>query len=80
LLTDPTDEDKSMLYSKADLEAGTKLMEEMFKAMAAEPTGDQMELDDDDGEAQLQSIKSCFEKYIPQLEGNPWCRNILESL
>jgi hypothetical protein len=68
-----------MLYSKTDLEAGTKLMEEVFKAIAAE-SEDQMELDDDDGEALLQNIRNGLEKYLPQLESNPWCKNTLEAL
>jgi len=75
-----TGEDDSMLYSKADVEEGTKLMEEALIAFAAEPIEDQMELDDDDGQAQLQSLKNCLEKYLPRFEANPWCKHILEEL
>ena len=69
-----------MLYSKQDVEAGTKLIEELFNTWATDNADNQMDLDDDDGQAQLQSLRSCFEKYLPQLDANPWCKNMIEEL
>jgi DNA mismatch repair protein MSH2 len=68
-----------MLYSKEDVEDGTKIMEEFFKAFAAEKGADHMDVDEDP-ESQLQALRRCFEKFRPRLEGNPWCKSVLEEL
>lgn len=78
-LEDFGNETNSMLYSKEDVEEGTKIMEEFFKAFAAENGTDQMDIDEDP-ESQLQSLRICFEKFRPRLEGNAWCKSVLEEL
>jgi DNA mismatch repair protein MSH2 len=64
-----------MLYTKEEIEAGTRLMEEFFRAYAAEDGEDRM-----DGDAQLEHLRHCLERFRPQLESNPWCKTILAEL
>lgn len=70
-----------MLYTKDEMEAGTKIIQEFFKAFVGEERDDRMDIDDDDdGEMDLQQLRSCFDKFRPQLEANPWCKSVLAEL
>jgi len=69
-----------MLYTKEEIEAGTRLVEEFFRAYAAEDGEDRMDIDDVDEDAQLEHLRRCFERFRPQLESNPWCKTILAEL
>lgn len=31
-------------------------------------------------EKQLEELKRCFEEFRPKVEGNAWCRTLLETL
>ncbi|KAG8814258.1 MutS-like protein [Serendipita sp. 400] len=72
-------EDDSMLYSKQDIEEGTKITQELFQAIASH-SADQMDVDDRDPEVLLQHVRKCFEQYSSRLESNPWCKSILDEL
>ncbi|KAG8773897.1 MutS-like protein [Serendipita sp. 411] len=72
-------EDDSMLYSKQDIEEGTKITQELFQAIASH-SADQMDVDDQDPEVLLQHVRKCFEQYSSRLESNPWCKSILDEL
>lgn len=33
-----------------------------------------------EAEHQLEELKKCFEEFRPKIEGNAWCRTLLETL
>lgn len=79
-LEDFGNEGDTMMFSKADIDEGTKIVEEFFRDFANESGGDSMEVDDEDPEAQLQALRECFARHREKLEGNPWCKSILDEL
>lgn len=71
---------------KREIEEGTRLVSEMLWAwMEAEKsrkssTEERMDVDDDPTvqlEAKLASLKHSFQSFLPQLEQNPWVRDVL---
>lgn len=69
-----------MLYTKEDIETGSKLIEEFFRTYVSDDADDQMDVDDADEDVQLEHLRTCFEKFRPQLENNPWCKTVFAEL
>lgn len=69
----------SMDYTKTEMEEGVQIAEEFFRVFSAENT-EQMDIDGDNFEEQLKALRECYEGFRPKLEGNAWCRSILNEL
>ncbi|KAH9458926.1 hypothetical protein Pst134EA_019080 [Puccinia striiformis f. sp. tritici] len=76
---------KKAVHSKEEVEEGTRLVSEMLQKWIDQETNkknpsDQMDLDQDDKlklESKLDCLKESFQTFLPQLEQNPWVRDIL---
>jgi len=76
-------------YSRQEMEEGAKLVEDVFRAWTVQNHGTRVEAaedvlmsetNEDEAVTQLEQLQIIFNKYRPQIEANPWCREIIESL
>lgn len=70
------------------IEEGTKLVEEILKDWSSQLSHQDGEdvvmedgdVDENDPETELQALRSCFGKYQPRIESNPWVQHLIASL
>lgn len=60
-------------------------MQEVLREWVARTTsgqdGEDVAMEEEvSAEKQLEELKRCFEEFRPQVEGNAWCRTLLETL
>jgi len=74
-------------YSRQEMEEGAKLVEDVFRAWTTQNRNAGTEdiimsesNEDDEAARQLEQLKVIFQQYRPQIEANPWCRDIIDSL
>ncbi|KAF8582578.1 DNA mismatch repair protein [Ramaria rubella] len=74
-------------FTPEETEEGSKIVTELLRAWSSrtpqesENDGDDIVMSDDVSvEDQLAELKRCFEEFRPQIEANPWCQAVLNSL
>lgn len=75
-------------FSQEVIDAGTRLMQQIFSAWleqhpgtASAAGGEDVAMEETGNESvELDALKQCFEQYRAELENNPWCRSVLAGL
>lgn len=76
----------SSQYTPQEMEEGAKIAEAFLRAWTEAKSmplqaGDDVVMSDasDEYGEELEGLKRCYEQFRSQIEGNPWCREILQS-
>ncbi|KAG8862943.1 MutS-like protein [Tulasnella sp. 330] len=82
-------EQRANKHTKLETEEGTKIVQEVLREWASRSglqTTQPLDGDDTDiemgglsPEEQLEELKRCFDQFRPKVEGNAWCRTLLET-